>query len=94
MATGVRAIPVTGEWPLARQPEPPALILDELTCYHFRVLDPRLPLRSGNSYRGSLLLPLSRQHRLDTYGSDRLWPELDLQPVDGVIGADLTEDHL
>jgi len=39
-------------------------------------------------------LPLSRQHRLDTYGSDRLWPELDLQPVDGVIGADLTEDHL
>ena len=24
----------------ARKPKPPALVLDELTCYHFRVLDP------------------------------------------------------
>lgn len=30
---------------LTRQPEPPALVLDQLGCYHFRVLDPRLPLR-------------------------------------------------
>jgi hypothetical protein len=29
---------------LTRQPEPPALVLNELGCYHFRVLDPRLPL--------------------------------------------------
>jgi hypothetical protein len=26
---------------LARQPEPPALVLDQPNCYHFRVLDPR-----------------------------------------------------
>jgi hypothetical protein len=30
---------------LASQPEPPALVLNEPSCYHFRVLDPRLPLR-------------------------------------------------
>jgi hypothetical protein len=29
---------------LASQPEPPALVLNEPSCYHFRVLDPRLPL--------------------------------------------------
>src|SRR5438874_726561 len=28
----------------ARQPEPSALVLNESSCYHFRVLDPRLPL--------------------------------------------------
>ena len=29
-----------------RQPEPPALVLNEPSCYHFRVFDPpRLPLR-------------------------------------------------
>jgi hypothetical protein len=27
---------------LAREPEPPALVLNELDCYHFRVLDPRV----------------------------------------------------
>ncbi len=26
---------------LTRQPEPPALVLNEPGCYHFRVLDPR-----------------------------------------------------
>jgi hypothetical protein len=26
---------------LACQPEPPALVLNEASCYHFRVLDPR-----------------------------------------------------
>jgi len=26
------------------QPEPTALVLNEPDCYHFRVLDPRLPL--------------------------------------------------
>ena len=31
---------------LARQPEPPTLVLKEPSCYHFRVLDPRLPLRA------------------------------------------------
>ena len=31
--------------PLSRQPEPSALVLNEPSCYHFRVLDPRLPLR-------------------------------------------------
>lgn len=37
----------------ARQPEPPALILNEPSCYHFRVLDPRLPLcwRPQNGHR-------------------------------------------
>src|SRR2546426_4760365 len=29
----------------ARQPEPSAHVLNDPTCYHFRVLDPRLPLR-------------------------------------------------
>jgi len=28
----------------AGQPEPPALILNEPSCYHFRAFDPRLPL--------------------------------------------------
>ena len=32
----------------ARQPEPPTLVLNEPGCYHFRVLDPRLPLRSSD----------------------------------------------
>ena len=27
---------------LARQPEPSALVLNEPSCYHFRVLDPRV----------------------------------------------------
>ena len=27
---------------LARQPEPPTLVLNESSCYHFRVLDPRV----------------------------------------------------
>ena len=27
---------------LTRQPEPPALVLNEPSCYHFRVLDPRV----------------------------------------------------
>ena len=31
----------------ARQPEPPTLVLNEPSCYHFRVLDPRLPLSSA-----------------------------------------------
>ena len=30
---------------LACQSEPPAVVLDEPSCYHFRVFDPRLPLR-------------------------------------------------
>lgn len=38
-----------GRWPgaitephsSARQPEPSALVLNESSCYHFRVLDPR-----------------------------------------------------
>ena len=54
----------------------------------------RVPLRSGNRHGGVLPLPLSRQDRLHVWLPDRLRPELDLQPVDGVIGADLTEDHL
>ena len=29
---------------LTRQAQPPALVLNEPSCYHFRVLDPRLPL--------------------------------------------------
>ena len=29
---------------LTGQPEPSALVLNEPSCYHFRVLDPRLPL--------------------------------------------------
>ncbi|MDQ2913955.1 MAG: hypothetical protein M3T56_11950 [Chloroflexota bacterium] len=32
---------------LTRQPEPPILVLNEPNCYHFRVLDPHLPLRRG-----------------------------------------------
>ena len=28
----------------ARQPQPPAVTLNELGCYHFRVFDPRVPL--------------------------------------------------
>jgi hypothetical protein len=28
-----------------RDSKPPTLVLEELGCYHFRVLDPRLPLR-------------------------------------------------
>ena len=31
---------------LASQSEPPAIVLDEPSCYHFRVLDPGLPLDS------------------------------------------------
>jgi len=38
----------------ARQPEPPTLVLDQLSCYHFRVLDPRLPLRCSNRLRLSI----------------------------------------
>src|SRR5207253_2291471 len=30
---------------LACQSKPPAVVLKEPACYHFRVLDPRLPLR-------------------------------------------------
>jgi hypothetical protein len=30
---------------LTRQAEPPTLVTNESHCYHFRVLDPRLPLR-------------------------------------------------
>ena len=63
MATGVRAIPVTGEWPLARQPEPPALILDELTCYHFRVLDP--------VFRSDVVEAMSGPVALAVVGADR-----------------------
>ena len=74
--------------------EPPALVLNEPGYYRVRIHDPRLPLRSGNSWRGGLLLPLSRQNRLHVRLPDRLRPELDLQPVDGVIGSDLAEDHL
>src|SRR5438034_8300655 len=59
-----------------------------------RGFESRLPLRSSNSWRGGLVLPLSRQNRLDIRLPDRLRPELDLQPVDGVIGSDLAEDHL
>jgi hypothetical protein len=29
---------------LTRQPKPPARTLNQPGCYHFRVLDPRLPL--------------------------------------------------
>jgi hypothetical protein len=30
---------------LTRQPEPFTLVTNESACYHFRMLDPRLPLR-------------------------------------------------
>jgi hypothetical protein len=36
------AICATGQERLARQPEPPALVLNEPSCYHFRVRDPRV----------------------------------------------------
>jgi hypothetical protein len=32
---------------LASQPEPPALVLDQPSCYHFRVLDPRASASSS-----------------------------------------------
>jgi hypothetical protein len=38
---------------LARQSEPPTLVLNEPSCYHFRAFDPRLPLR-GFSRRSSI----------------------------------------
>src|SRR3989442_1350794 len=54
---------VTRQRPLRAQTvsvsEPPALVLNEPGYYRVRIHDPRLPLRSGNSWRGGLLLPLS-----------------------------------
>jgi len=49
----------------------------------------RLPLRSSNSWRGGLVLPLSRQNRLDIRLPDRLRPELDVFPwgVSGLFGT-------
>jgi len=35
----------------ARQLEPPALVLNEVSCYYFRAFDPRLPL---SDYRQGL----------------------------------------
>jgi hypothetical protein len=45
---GIRSSRDLRDWTtaLARQPEPSAPVLNEQDCYHFRVLDPRLPLRS------------------------------------------------
>jgi hypothetical protein len=45
---GIRSSRDLRDWTtaLARQPEPPALVTNEPSCYHFRVLDPRLPLRT------------------------------------------------
>src|SRR5438477_13023566 len=37
----------------ARQPEPSALVLNEPSCYHFRVFDPGLPLGSLRAVRHS-----------------------------------------
>ena len=70
------------------------LVLNEPSCYHFRVLDPRLPLRSDNSWRRDLLLPLSRQNRLHIGLPDPPRPELDVEPFVGVISADLADDDL
>src|SRR5438094_8743329 len=43
----------------ARQPEPFALVLNEPSCYHFRVFDPpRLPLRVGPSTASKYGWPL------------------------------------
>ncbi len=35
-------LPVGSLLLLTRQPEPPTLVLEEPSCYHFRVLDPRV----------------------------------------------------
>jgi hypothetical protein len=45
---------------LASQSQPPALVPKERSCYHFRLRDPRLPLRdpSGSSDRLRLSAPL------------------------------------
>ena len=40
---------------LASQSEPPPLVLNEPSCYHFRVLDPRLPLRWHPSSGGGMV---------------------------------------
>jgi len=44
----------------APQPEPSALVLNESSCYHFRVLDPRVscnPLRDRRRGNNRLLFP-------------------------------------
>src|SRR6266571_1608296 len=56
---------------LAREPEPPALVLNELDCYHFRVLDPRLPLRSQLT---SFIDALLRSASLSSSQSDGIVP--------------------
>src|SRR5438309_7747788 len=47
---------------LTRQPEPPAVVLNEPSCYHFRVLDPRLTLRFSADLRRLPPAPAG-QHR-------------------------------
>src|SRR5438094_10595038 len=42
----------------ARQPEPFALVLNEPSCYHFRVFHPPLPLRVGPSTASNYGCPL------------------------------------
>ena len=62
----------------ARQPEPSVLVLNEPSCYQFRVLDPRLPLRSDNRWRFVYDLPLTCEKRLDVWFPNRFHPELDV----------------
>src|SRR6266849_50883 len=48
----------------ARQPKPSALVLSEPSCYHFRVLDPRLPLR-----RSTQVVHVDSRKRSGTWSS-------------------------
>jgi len=46
--TAFTASPALRDWTtaLTGKPEPPTLVLNEPSTYHFRALDPRLPLRA------------------------------------------------
>jgi hypothetical protein len=78
----------------ARQPERSALVLSEPASYHFRTLDPRLPLRSNNRRQGVILLPLSHKDCLHMYGSQiGLGLNSTLSPST-VISADLGDESL
>lgn len=46
---------------LTRQPEPPALVPDQPSCFNIADIESRLPLRSSNRPRGVLLLLRSGQ---------------------------------
>jgi hypothetical protein len=86
-------LPLNPHCDATREPEPAAIISNEPDCYHFRMLDPRLPLRCRSRVACRLCSRLSRQCGVDVGFPVRQRLERDREFSVDMVGSNLLENQ-